>query len=65
MMSVAYGKYRFKIIQQLVQSLRQVHDHQSLMQDEMFQKYLEHCVQMIQKIWKGHYERNYLIGNKV
>ncbi|CDW78921.1 UNKNOWN [Stylonychia lemnae] len=33
------------------------------MDSDLFQKYLEHCVLFIQKVWKGYYTRRYFIQN--
>ena len=35
-MSVAYGKYRIKFINQLVQMITQAHQNKVMMEDEMF-----------------------------
>eukprot|EP00347_Sterkiella_histriomuscorum_P022601 403337869 len=59
LMSVAYGKYRLKFLQQLCSMISQAHENKKMMDDDMFRKYVEHCVTFIQKVWKGYYSRNF------
>ena len=59
LMSVAYGKYRLKFLQQLCSMISQAHENKKMMDDDMFRKYVEHCVIFIQKVWKGYYSRNF------
>lgn len=60
LMSIAYGKYRVKFLQGLVKMMTQSHENKKMMEDDMFKKYVEHCVVFIQKVWKGFASRTFL-----
>lgn len=62
---MAYGKYRISFIQELSVMIRKAHENKVLMQDEIYQQFLEHCVVTIQKSWRGYYERRYRVQDIV
>jgi myosin heavy subunit len=45
--------------------MKQAHETLKAQEDEMFQKYLNHCVVMIQKTWRGHYIRNQIMPQTI
>jgi myosin heavy subunit len=45
--------------------MKQAHDTLKAQEDEIFQKYLNHCVVMIQKTWRGHYIRNQVMPQTI
>ena len=60
MLALRYYKLRTKFIQQVVHSLKTAHEAVKNQEDEMFQKYLNHCVILIQKTWRGHHFRAFI-----
>ena len=46
-LALRYYKIRSKLISQLITALKAVHENQKTQEDEIYQKYLNHCVTMI------------------
>ena len=59
-LALRYYRIRSKFISQLITSMKTVYESKKTQEDEMYQKYMSHCVVLIQKTWRGFYLRKYL-----
>jgi hypothetical protein len=56
-LSVAYGKIKNKFVRQLISVMKEIAEKNKEEQDDLYQKYLEHCTVFIQKTWRGYWSR--------
>jgi hypothetical protein len=60
MLALRYYKIKGKFISQLKNIMKAVHDSIKSEEDDLYKKYLNHCVIMISKVWRGYHLRRFV-----
>ena len=60
MLSLRYYKIRTRLFTQFVAAMKSVKEAIRAQEAEIYQKYIGHCVMLIQKTWRGYYLRAHI-----